>query len=100
MNRVGLHFFSMVDLYNISGVCHLFIFCLSLIKVNCLSRIWLTCEGQTGDTGAGERHHCIYSQSGGCVNRWTAHKACCAGHLEDRHSIRIKLITKTITLSH
>lgn len=49
-----------------------------------------TCERQTGDAGAGERHHCIYSQSGGCVNSWTAHKACCAGHLGNRVTEKIE----------
>lgn len=43
-----------------------------------------TCERQTRDTGAGERHHWVYSQSGGCINSWTAHKTCCAGHLRKR----------------
>lgn len=41
----------------------------------------LTSESQTGDAGAVERHHWVYSQCGGCVNSWTVNKACCAGHL-------------------
>lgn len=46
-----------------------------------------TCERQIGDAGVGERHHWVYSQSGGCGNSWAAIKACCAGHLGKRRTI-------------
>lgn len=48
-----------------------------------------TSERQTGDTGAGERHHCIYSQSRRCVYSWTANKACCAGHLVQKSNEKL-----------
>lgn len=47
----------------------------------------LTSKGQTG---AGKRQHCIYSQSGGCGDCWAAHKACCARHLTKGVTERIK----------
>lgn len=65
------------------AVCPIFHF--GRNKTNCL-----TSEGQTGDTGAGERHHCIYSQSGGCGNRRAAHKARCARHLREGVTGRIE----------